>query len=270
MTAKASTSHQVKVGLFTLSGIVIALFSLLTVGGEGLVSSKVTFHAYFDHVQGLNEGSTVSLSGIRVGNVKKFVFMPEQNKLDVIIAVDKKYVNRITEGSNIEVRTQGALGDKFIFITPGPANAPSLKEGDTLPVLEAQDIFTMLGSKGGEATKIFDVITEIHKMTKSINDEDRLGKMMKNFAEASENLKETSKETKSLVGSLRTEKTGEKMSSAVARMDRILAKIDSGEGTLGALINDSSLHESLKALVGTSERKKSIKSLLRSSIEERK
>ncbi len=270
MTAKASTSHQIKVGLFALSGIVIALFSLLTVGGDGLVSSKVIFHAYFDHVQGLNEGSTVSLSGIRIGNIKKFVFIEEQNKLDVWISVDKKYLPRITEGSSIEVRTQGALGDKFIFITPGPPTAAALKDGGVLPVQEANDIFTMLGSKGGDAGKIFDVISEIHKMTKSINAEDRLGRMMKNFAEASEDLKETSKDTKSLVSVLKTEKTGERMSTAVARLDRILAKIDSGEGSLGALINDPSLHDGLKAMVGGQERQKSIKSLMRSSIEDRK
>jgi phospholipid/cholesterol/gamma-HCH transport system substrate-binding protein len=270
MTAKASTSHQIKVGLFTLSGIVIALFSLLTVGGDGLVSSKVVYHAYFDHVQGLNEGSTVSLSGIRIGNIKKFVFLNDQNKLDVWISIDKKYIPRITEGSSIEVRTQGALGDKFIFITPGPAEGKALEAGATLPVQEASDIFTVLGSKGGEASKIFEVISEVHKMTKAINAEDRLARVMKNFAEASEDLKETSKQTKSLVSVLKTEKTGEKMTAAVARMDHILAKIDNGEGSLGLLINDPSLHESLKAMVGGQERKKSIKSLLRSSIEDRK
>lgn len=271
MTAKASVSHQIKVGAFTIAGIVIAVFSILTVGGDGTLKSKSTFHAYFEHVQGLNEGSTISLSGIRVGNVKKFEFLTDQNKLDVLMTIDKQYLSRLTEGSTIEVRTQGALGDKFIFITPGPLNAPPLKEGSVIPVQEASDLIGMLTSKGGEASKIFEVISEVHKMTKAINAEDRLGKMMKNFSEASESLKETSKDTKELVGVLRSEKTTQKLSETVNKMDRIMAKIDRGEGTLGALINDPSLHESLKALIGGQDRKKSIKTLLRSSIiEERK
>lgn len=270
MTAKASTSHQIKVGLFTASGIVIALFSILTVGGDGIMSSKAIYHAHFEHVQGLNEGSTVSLSGIRVGNVKKFVFLPDQNKLDVWMTIDKQFLPRLTEGSTIEVRTQGALGDKFIFITPGPLGGKSIAEGSVIPVQEASDFLAMLTSKGGESTKIFDVISEVHKMAKAINSEDRLARMMKNFSEASQSMKETSQDTRELVSVLRSEKTTQKLSDTVNKMDRIMAKIDRGEGTLGALINDPSLHESLKALVGGQDRKKSIKTLLRSSIIEEK
>lgn len=270
MTARASTSHQIKVGLFTASGLVIALFSILTVGGDGIMASKAIFHSTFEHVQGLNEGSTVSLSGIRVGNVKKFVFLPGENKLDVQMTIDKQYLSRITEGSTIEVRTQGALGDKFLFITPGPLDGKQLPEGSVIPVQEASDFLAMLTGKGGETTKIFDVISEVHKMAKTINSEDRLGKMMRNFSEASESLKDTSKDTKELVAVLRSEKTTEKLSNTVNKMDRIMAKIDRGEGTLGALINDPGLHESLKALIGGQDRKKSIKTLLRSSIIEHK
>lgn len=270
MTAKASTSHQIKVGLFTVTGVVIALFSILTVGGEGLIASKAVYHTHFEQVQGLNEGSTVSLAGIRVGNVKKFVFMEDQNKLDVWLSIDRNYLHRLTEGTYIEVRTQGALGDKFIFINPGPTGGKPLAEGSVIPLQEASDIFGMLASKGGEASKLFDIISEVHKMTKAINAEDRLGTTMRNMADASKDLKETAQETKLMVSTLRKENTSEKLASTVKRMDHILAKVERGEGTLGALINDSSLHDSLKAMVGGQERKKSIKNLMRSSIEEKK
>ncbi|PIS10956.1 MAG: MCE family protein [Bdellovibrio sp. CG10_big_fil_rev_8_21_14_0_10_47_8] len=267
MTTRASLGHQMKVGVFVGVGFVIVLFSLFMVGGEQFLKQHVILHAYFDHIQGLNEGSSVSLSGIRVGNIKKFVFLPDQNKIDVWLKLDKDFLPRVTEGSTAEIRTQGALGDKFIFINPGAPNGKPVSNGDRLEVAQASDIMGVLSEKGGDAAKIFDVIAEVYKMTKTINEDDRLGKIMKNLNEASQNLKETSHETKSIVGEIKEEKTGQKLASAVERIDHILTKIDRGEGTLGALINDSSLHDSLKAMMGGQDRKKSVKSLIRSSIE---
>jgi phospholipid/cholesterol/gamma-HCH transport system substrate-binding protein len=46
-----------------------------------------------------------------------------------------------------------------------------------------------------------------------------------------------------------------------------MGKLDRGEGTLGALINDPSVHNQLKAMLGGSPRKNHVKSLLRTSIE---
>ena len=51
------------------------------------------------------------------------------------------------------------------------------------------------------------------------------------------------------------------------KLDKILSKIDRGEGTLGALVNDPTLHESLKSALGVNQRRKTMKTIIRSSIE---
>lgn len=264
MTSKASMKHQLQVGIFLFFGLAIFLISLFTVGGEGMLSSKVILHAVFDQVQGLAPGSLVSLSGVKVGNVKQIDFVPEENKLDVHMEIDEKFLYRITQGSKVEIRTQGALGDKFIFIIPGPASATALKEGDRLDRAEATDLMGVLSEKASEAGKIFDVISEIHKFTKALNEGDRGAKMIANFSEASSDMKLTAKEVRELVVELRKDK---RLAGSVEKLDKILAKIDRGEGSLGALINDPSLHDSLKAMVGGQDRKKNFKSLIRSSLE---
>lgn len=50
---------------------------------------------------------------------------------------------------------------------------------------------------------------------------------------------------------------------AGARMNRILDKIDRGEGTLGLLLNDPTLYEDLKLLVGGAQRSLVVRSLVR-------
>jgi phospholipid/cholesterol/gamma-HCH transport system substrate-binding protein len=51
------------------------------------------------------------------------------------------------------------------------------------------------------------------------------------------------------------------------KFDRIMTKIDKGEGTLGALISDPSIHDQIKNILGGSQRKSQVKDMLRHSVE---
>jgi phospholipid/cholesterol/gamma-HCH transport system substrate-binding protein len=54
---------------------------------------------------------------------------------------------------------------------------------------------------------------------------------------------------------------------AAARLESILAKVDAGEGTLGLLLNDPTVYEDLKVLLGGAERSLVVRSLIRLSTE---
>ena len=56
----------------------------------------------------------------------------------------------ITENSRASVRTQGALGDKFVYIEPGDLSAKALKDGDFLTSDASGDILDMIAEKGQE------------------------------------------------------------------------------------------------------------------------
>lgn len=259
--------HQAQVGAFIFLGLVAVLASILALGGsKSIFKSYVTLYARLDQVQGLNEGSVVSVSGFNVGNVKEISFSGEQKALVVSMKIDSKFINRITKGSTAEIRTQGALGDKFVFIAPGDPTAAPLGEGEYIDSAPTSDLMGILSEKGGEAAKVFEIIDEIHKLTKIINADGRSEKIVSNLAEASTNLKLTSTEAYKLVSELRGQNPA-KIKDSVEKLNSILAKIDRGEGTLGALINDNSLHEQLKNLLGGDQRKKYMKSLIRNSIE---
>jgi phospholipid/cholesterol/gamma-HCH transport system substrate-binding protein len=266
MTSRAPISHQIKVGIFLAVGIVLTCLSLFLVGGDGLIKSHVILHAQFDSVQGLNEGSLVSLSGIHVGNIKKFVFLPEQNRLDVQMTIETDYLPRISEGSTVEIRTAGALGDKYIYINPGPSAAKPMKDGASIEVLKASDIMAVLSEKGNEAEKIFDIIKEVDQFAKSLNAENRAEKIMNDLHATASELRMAAKDSREMIANLHNQNSSQKLSSSVEKLDRILTKIDRGEGTLGALINDSSLHDSIKSFLGAPDKKDSIKTLIRSSI----
>lgn len=57
-----------------------------------------------------------------------------------------------------------------------------------------------------------------------------------------------------------------KVANVMNKLDRILGKIENGEGTLGALINDSTVHNKLKILLGGQDAAQQTRSILRTSI----
>lgn len=266
---ESQSGTQLKVGIFLAIGIIFTLGSIFFLGADkALFTSYVRVHAYFDQVQGLAIGSVVSLSGVNVGNVEDITFLTERNALDVQMKIDEKYLPKIREGSEVEIRTQGALGDKFIYVIPGdPRNSP-IKEGTVLEVAKASDILGILSERGNETARIFDIINELHKMTATINANNRLGKIMSDLEVASKHFSRTTSETEKFAVALKGAETGEKFRKSIDKLDSIVTKIDSGQGTLGALINDPTLHQQLKTMLGGATRKNNVKTLLRTSIEQ--
>ncbi|HRO66988.1 MAG TPA: MlaD family protein [Pseudobdellovibrionaceae bacterium] len=265
---ESTLKTQLKVGIFLAVGLLVILTSIFMISGNSsLFSSQIKLHAHFDQVQGLAPGSVVSLAGLSVGNIESITFLPEQNKLDVVMNVDTRYSPRITEGALVEIRTQGALGDKFIYILPSdPRNAP-LKDGDVLGVAPASDLFSIFSERGKETEKIFDIINELHTMAKTINHGGLLLKTMTNLSAASTNLRAASDQARVFTSGLEGDKTSAELRTSIRRLDSIMEKIDRGDGTLGALINDSSLHDQLRSFLGVSPRKQQIRSMIRTSIE---
>lgn len=265
---ESQTGTQIRVGIFLSVGIVFILGSIFFLGADrALFTSYVRVHAHFEQVQGLSSGSVVSLSGITVGNVESITFLPEKNALDVKMKINAEYIGRLRQGSQVEIRTQGALGDKFVYIIPGDPRNEVIKEGEILDVAKATDLLGIISERGSETNRIFDIINELYKITHAMNADNRFGRLMGNLESASTSLTLASKEAQKFVTQINAHGGGEKFGRSIDKLDSIMTKIDKGEGTLGALINDPSIHNQLKSMLGGSSRKEHVKSLLRTSIE---
>lgn len=265
---EATPKTQLKVGIFMVAGLATVMASIFMLGADkAIFRSFVRLHAHFEQVQGLAEGSVVSLAGMPIGNIEKIEFAPETNDLDVTLKIDERFGPKVTEGTLAEVRTQGALGDKFVYLIPGDPKKPAMQNGQTIEVAKATDIFAILSDRGKDTERVFDIINELHKMTVTINGGGRLEKIVSNMATASSSLKDASENAKKFSADLAGDGTPVKLKETVAKLDSVMTKLDKGQGTLGALINDSSLHEQLKGFLGGGERRQQLKSLMRTSIE---
>jgi phospholipid/cholesterol/gamma-HCH transport system substrate-binding protein len=253
-------SHEIKVGIFTLIGIVLFCLSVILLGGDKYLFS----HAYdlkirMPQVQGLNRGSVVSLSGVPVGNVDHIDFVPGSMEVEVSVSVQRSVQPKITEGSLATVKTQGALGDKYIYITPGPLDAKPLPEGAILPMDKTPDFLDIIASKGAELGEVVEVIKEVHELFANLNKDGRSGKLMSNLVESTNELRSFLSEGRETFRVMRTD--------TLTPLASVMKKIDKGDGTLGALVNDRSLHNRLSNMLGEAPRNKFLKPLIRESIE---
>lgn len=260
-------NNQLRVGAFVIVGVITVLGTILMLGGGKMLFTKhATLYAHLSQVQGLAEGSIVSLAGVTIGNITKINFSSDNKTLIVTMKIDSQFLPKIPETASAEVRTQGALGDKYVYINVTDSSGDPIKEGGIITASKNSDLMGVISEKGGEAVKIFDIISELHKLVLTINSQGRTDKIMTNLAEASASLKATSQEAQQLIKELRMGNP-EKIHSAIAHLDSVMSKIDRGQGTLGALVNDPTLHEQLKAFMGGNNRRQPLQNLIRTSIE---
>jgi phospholipid/cholesterol/gamma-HCH transport system substrate-binding protein len=261
-------SLQYKVGLFIGAGLIAVMAAILLLGGEEMFFARYIYlRARFQEVQGLFPGSIVSLAGVPVGNVSSIQFVLEENKLDVVLKIKHNFQNRLYVGTTAEIRTQGALGDKYVFLNPGAPGKKVLGTDSVLPGIE-NDYFKLLTDREDGVARIVDLIKEMHILIASINQNGRSGQMMRDMATSLTKFSSTLTQIDGLVGDLRGQiPENGKLRAALIHLSDIMAKIDQGKGTLGQLINDPSVYQNLKAYLGGSARNRYMKDMIRETIQ---
>jgi phospholipid/cholesterol/gamma-HCH transport system substrate-binding protein len=268
MTERGAT--ELKVGIGVGLGLLLLIITIFLLGGDrSFLSSTYSLKVPFDKIDGLAPGSVVRLSGFEVGNISSIGFSEKDSKLLVNLKIFKEYQNRITDKSIAGLRTQGALGDKYIYISPGEEGGTPLKDGDFLAVEQSSDLITTLTQRGQELSKVFDILQELSIFAKTLNKDGRSDKMMDNLVSASNHMDQAMHKFDLAISDLRGEdqKNLKRISKDLAS---ILEKIDNGSGTLGGLINDPTIHEKIKGMLGGAKRNDYMKSVIQKTITDQK
>lgn len=263
-------NNHFRIGLFVLVGCVLFGFSILLVGGDKfLFKDFYSLRVRLDQTQGLNNGSVVSLAGVTVGNIRKIYFSDDANQLEALIDIDQDYQQRITVNSVAQIKTKGALGDKFIYIDPGAPSKNYLPENSLLSSEDGGDFLDLIQKQGPEFTRIIDVIKELQTLVKSLNQQGRVAKTMTNLEVSTENLNDLIKEAKRLVTDIRGQSGNENnLKAGIQHFTNVLKKLDKGHGTLGALINDPDLYQKIVNMLGGQPRNQFLKPLIRDTLKE--
>lgn len=251
--------NQILVGIFVLFGFLISVYLIFAMGSRtGFLRSTFTLYARFKDVKGLHPGSEVSLSGLRVGVIKDISVATDDTKdMVAILQVTTKAKPRLRADSRATLRTQGVLGDRYIELSIGSNSEKPLENEDTIQTNEDPDLFSKSGS----------VVEGLSRYLKEGGDIDSL---VKNLARLSDNLLQLSsqvKKEKGILNELFYGTSGRNLNQALTHLDSILRKIDSGDGTLGSLVNDPTVYEDVKSVLGGAKRSSVLKYFMRQFIE---
>lgn len=253
-------ANNLLVGVVVTLGFFAFVFILFNIGGgTGFLTSKYTLFGKFKDVKGLHSGSEVSLSGLRVGVIKDIAISDGMEKeLIIEISITNSIQDRIRQDSVAMIKTQGVLGDKYIEISIGSPSLPVLKEGEFITTSEGEDLF----QKGG------DLVQNIGKHFSEGGDFNELIKNLNTLIANLNNLSNTIKTQHGLLNAMFYGSSGTKLDKSLAHLEGIFKKIDKGEGSLGALINDPTIYEDLKSLFGGAKRSNILKYFMRQFIED--
>lgn len=248
-----STEIEVKVGIFVSLGVALIMLTILMLGGgQEIFSRSASFHAKFDQIEGLVEGATVKIAGVRVGQVTQIQFEKDSGLVDVTFSVAQKFKDAVRKDAVVAIQTQGVLGDRYLVLGTGSAGAPAAQTGAELKGEPPKELKDYLNNADAVIDSLKNALSHMESVLGSFRKENRAEIFFKNITGFSTNANDGTKNMRESMNSLRS----------------IFSKIDRGEGTLGALVNDPSLYDDMKSLLGGANRNKVLKYFIRKSVEE--
>lgn len=142
---------EVSVGAFVLAGSLALAYLSLSLGGLELGKGRYTLSARFSSVGELAAGDAVKVAGVAIGEVRRIALV--DYAAEVELAIDRDL--RLPEDTIASIRTEGLLGDAYISLSPGAADADLASGGRlvrTEPAVSLTELiakYAFGGDKGG-------------------------------------------------------------------------------------------------------------------------
>jgi phospholipid/cholesterol/gamma-HCH transport system substrate-binding protein len=265
----------VLVGLVTALAIIIVVVGTIYLIRGGL-SSGYPLYARFRWGSGVKQGQPVLLSGVNVGYVDDVQLIPD-GTVTIKLSVEKKY--KVPAQTVAAIEPNGIFGDQQVALRPKGPTTQYVPSGDTLPsappqpgigdlVAKADSITGSLSDvaksvqvelvQGGAITDLRRTLYNTNKLVETLSQvasaqSKQLSRTMASLNRAVSaldsatidstvrNLRLTSENVASLTNNL---------ANTTSHLDAVVAKIDSGGGSAGKLINDPALYNDLHSLLG--------------------
>jgi len=261
---------EFKVGalVIIISGL-IGFMSLKVAEGPGVFSGSNDYWFELDSASGLVKNSAVKVAGIKVGTIKEIELVNGKARVHVLLEGDVP----ITTSGQVEIRADGILGDKHVEIISGNASDPPLKSGSQIVTAGQKGSLDSIMKKigdvadnlsevaktfkeasqgdGDNTTPIGRIVLNIEKLTKDLADIS--GKNKGKINDIVEQINDITKTLDDVINSSDPEKgfraSWDKLDSSLKNIEQITNKINSGEGTIGRLVNDEETVEGINQAI---------------------
>lgn len=209
-------------GIFVLSAMVV-VFGLIFINSKTahMFEDRITLNTYLTKAEGISTETKVKISGIEVGKVSSLDIAPD-HRIHVKFIVYKRYHDLLRSDSKAAIGKLSILGKSVIEITAGSTDKMILADGATIAVEEPLSIDELLAG-----------LTPVIEAVES---------SVKRFAE--------------IMAMIEPQQVGNivaNLDASVKSIQRLSSQLNSNEGTVGMVINDTAFQQRFSTIISSME-----------------
>lgn len=212
--------------------------------GKDMFKKTFTISAYFQNVNGLQNGNNVRYSGIDIGTVRA-IDMINDSTIKVDMSIEEKITKHIKKDAIATIGSDGLVGNMIVNIVPGKGTATVIENGDVIESFSkigADDILSTL-SVGSENAALLTV--DLLKITTEMLEGEGTIGLLLNDTIMAQDLKQS-------VYNLKTASRG--ATKAITELTDLISSIKTNDDSvLGMVLNDSISGNQLKSIVNNLE-----------------
>ncbi|HEK19233.1 MULTISPECIES: MlaD family protein [unclassified Mucilaginibacter] len=150
---KTTSSQKIKIGIFTIAGILVLFLAVFYIGNQkSMFSSTFKVYGMFKNVSGLTVGNNVRFAGINVGVVDA-INIVNDSSVRVDLTLNNSVKKFIKKDSKLSIGSDGLMGDKLVVIAPGGVSSNTeVNDGNMLTAVNPVDVDKVIN----KLTKIAD------------------------------------------------------------------------------------------------------------------
>jgi phospholipid/cholesterol/gamma-HCH transport system substrate-binding protein len=220
-----TTQQTARVGLFFLLGLALVWVTFETLSdGKVFKDRGYTVLAGFENLKELKIGDEVRMAGVKIGSVEQTQLAGR--RAEAVLRIDPGVA--IKDDATATIVMAGLIGTNYVSIDLGSPNAANLSSGAEIHTRVTPDINSIMSDIGKLGQKLEGAIGSLGSALGGDGKEGG-GLFQKLDRLVTEN--------------------NDKISATLTNFQEITTKVNHGEGTLGKLINDPSLHDQLLAAI---------------------
>lgn len=235
-------TKEVRIALTAIVAIIILFVGINFLKGINVFKSSNTYYIRFSNINGLTVSSPVYANGYSVGIVRSIAY--DYDRTDrVVVCVDLDKSMTVPQGTRAELESQ-LMGGVTMSLVLGPNPTALMHPGDTIEggmhVGALNKLEAMIPTLEQMMPKLDSIMGNLNRLTADT----ALVQTLRNTAEITANLKETSASLNSLMRS--------DVPRLTARLDRIGGHVETLTGNLAAVDIDSTVNQ-VNATLGSVE-----------------
>lgn len=256
-----------KLGLFIFIGSLLIVLSIFTIGNkESLFVDTITINAKFENVEGLKTGAPVRLSGFTIGSVSNIILSGDSlGTVIVTMSIEKSLQHFIRLDSEASIVTEGLVGKKVVAIQPGSPSLAIAGAGSYIKTKTPLNITQVIEDTQAiiiyvrDLTKDFaDIVNKVNNgngsIGKLVNDNELYDAAVDITLSAKMGLDTITAKMDEIAGLIvQTNSVADKVFSDIdttmSAIKNIVTKVESGEGSIGKMLNDNSAYDSVRVMV---------------------